>query len=97
MRIRYSGLANLNLRQAWHYILQDNPDNAKAVMERIEKAIGTLCEYPSLGKPGRLRGTREFFVGNAPFIVIYRSAKTELHILSVLHTSRKYPPLPPAS
>lgn len=91
MRVRYSNCANLNLRQAYYYIKQDSPLNAAVVMGRIEKAIETLCAYPALGKPGRLKGTREFVVGNAPFIVIYRPTKTELQILSVLHTSRKYP------
>jgi plasmid stabilization system protein ParE len=57
----------------------------------MEKAIITLCEYPSMGKSGRIDGTREFVVLNTPFIVAYRIAKRILQILSVLHTSKKYP------
>jgi addiction module RelE/StbE family toxin len=91
MRVRFTKLADADLNQAYDYIVRDNPSNARSVIERIEKAIITLCEYPSLGKSGRMDGTREFMVLNTPFIVVYRVEKHILQILSVLHTSKKYP------
>jgi plasmid stabilization system protein ParE len=79
------------MRQAFAYIANDSPQNAKAVIERIEQSINTLCVHPYLGRLGRVEGTQEFVIVRTPFIVVYRPHKTTLWILSVLHTSKKYP------
>jgi addiction module RelE/StbE family toxin len=92
MRVRFTKLANSDLNQGYDYIAQDNPSIAQIVIERIEKAIDTLRQYPAIGKNGRIEGTREFVVTNTPFILVYRVGKDVLQILSVLHASRKYPP-----
>jgi addiction module RelE/StbE family toxin len=94
MRVRFTKLANSDLNQAYDYIAQDNPSSARIVIERIEKAIDTLYQYPVIGKNGRVKGTREFVVPNTPFILVYRIEKDMLQILSVLHVSRKYPSSP---
>ena len=91
MRVRFTKLANEDLQQAYLYIVQESPESARDIIERIKKAINTLCQYSSLGKPGRIKGTREFVVSNTPFILVYRQKQGTLQILSVLHTSKKYP------
>ena len=88
---KYTKLAIQDVLQAYSYIAQNNPQNAKSVMERIEKGINTLCMYPHLGRPGRLEGTRELVITRTPFIVVYRPHKSDLWVLSVLHASKKYP------
>jgi toxin ParE1/3/4 len=91
MQVRFTKLANTDLNEAYDYIVEDNPSNARIIIERIEKAIETLCQYPAIGKNGRLKGTREFFVTNTPFVLVYRVKRDMLQIISVLHMSRKYP------
>ena len=91
MQVRYTRLAISDLSQAYGYIEADSPQNARAIGKRIEKSIDTLALYPLLGKQGRVEGTREFLVTGTPFIIIYRAKKDVLQILSILHTSRKYP------
>ena len=88
---KYTKLAVQDIRQAFTYIADDSPQSAKAVIERIEHGIDTLCVHPNLGRPGRVKGTREFVIVRTPFIVVYRPHKSTLWILSVLHTSKKYP------
>jgi toxin ParE1/3/4 len=90
MRVCFTKLANSDLNQAYDYIAQDNPSSARVVIERIEKAIETLCHYPAIGKNGRVKGTREFVVTNTPFVLVYRIEREALQIISVLHASRKY-------
>ena len=89
---KYTKLAIQDLQQAYEYIADDNPQNASAVIERIENGIKTLCVHPHLGRPGRVKGTREFVIARTPFIVVYRPHKSVLWVLSVLHTAKKYPP-----
>ena len=91
MQIRYTRLAVSDLIQAYDYIEADSPQNARAVIGRIEKSVETLASYPLLGKQGRVAETREFFVTGTPYFIIYRVKQNVLQILSILHTSRKYP------
>ena len=91
MQVRYTRLAVSDLIQAYDYIESDSPQNARSVIERIEKSVETLVSYPLLGKQGRVSETREFFVTGTSYIIIYRVKEDVLQILSILHTSRKYP------
>ena len=91
IEIRFTRLANEDLREAYGYISQDDPGSARRIIARIEKAVETLCRHTSPGRPGRVEGTREFIVPGTPFILVYRYRKRTLQILTVLHTSKKYP------
>ena len=91
MRVQYTRLAISDLTSAYNYIASDSLENARLIIARIEKSIETLVLYPLLGRKGRVADTREFVVVNTPFVVIYRVKGDILHILSILHTSKKYP------
>ena len=51
----------------------------------------TLAVYPSLGRVGRVRGTRELVVSGTPFVVVYRVRLDIVQVLRVLHHARKWP------
>ena len=91
MQIRYTRLAVSDLTHAYDYIEADNPQNARAVIGRIEKSVETIASYPLLGKLGRVAETREFYVTGTPYIIVYREIRDVLQILTILHTSRKHP------
>ena len=91
MRIRWTEGAVGNLEQVEEYIVQDNPPAAVATVRKIIDAAQMLADYPSLGKRGRERGTRELVVAGLPFIIIYAVYREELVIIRVLHTAMKYP------
>ncbi len=44
-----------------------------------------------MGRKGRVRGTHELVINSKPYIVPYRIKKSEIQVLSVYHTSRKWP------
>ena len=92
MRLRWTRLAERDLDEIAQYIGQDGPAAAaRVVLELIDQAEKLLPEYPAIGRPGRVLGTRELVVGNLPYIIAYRVRDRDLEILRVLHTSRAWP------
>ncbi len=50
-----------------------------------------LGDHPKIGRIGRVAGTYELVIPGIPYIVPYRIQNQEVQILSVFHTSRKWP------
>ncbi len=75
-------------------IAQDNPLAAADQDEEIERQVNMLLHQPKLGRPGRVRGTRELVIGRTPFIVIYRLLGTaRIEVLCLLHSAQQWPPV----
>ena len=91
MRMRWTEGADGNLDQIEEYIALENPAAALITVHKIIDSAQMLADYPTIGKRGRERGTRELVVAGLPYIVIYAVLREELIILRVLHTSMKYP------
>lgn len=91
MQVKWLRLALADLEEAAGYIAQSDPDAAKRIVARIWQATQILAEQPGIGRPGRVRGTRELLVSGTPYIVPYRVVGDAVQILRVLHTSRKWP------
>ncbi len=90
-KVKYTKLAIDDLNNSYDYIYKDSPTSAIKVIERIEIAIQKLVEFPELGKKGRVSGTYELYVVNTPFIIVYMVDDKFLKVISILHTSRKFP------
>ncbi len=91
-RVRWTKSASLDLDGIAEYIGQDSEAAAiRVILELIEQAESTLVKQPTIGRAGRLLGTRELVIGNLPYIIAYRVRDTDLEILRVLHTSRRWP------
>lgn len=71
------------------YIRSQDPITADRVAARIDQRIGFLLAHPLIGRPGRVRGTRELVV--APFIVAYEVTDELVVILAVLRGRRRWP------
>ncbi len=91
MRIRWTEPAATALGKIQDYIASENPRAAFEVAQRIRIAVSQLQEHPRVGRPGRVRGTYELVIHDLPYIVPYRIKNEEVQILSVYHTSRKWP------
>lgn len=72
-------------------------EHAKKIVARLLKSIKQLQEFPALGRPGRVSGTRELLIHQAPYIVVYREKELQVEILRVLHSSQKWPRSDPTS
>ena len=50
-RVRWTRLALADLRSAYEYVAERNPDVAAALLARIRRAVRKLSELPNVGRP----------------------------------------------
>jgi toxin ParE1/3/4 len=91
MPIRWLRAALRSLQQEAEYIAQDDPAAALRVVGRIGDAVHYLEDHASMGRAGRVPGTRELVVSGTPYIVPYRVHGQDVEILRVFHAARKWP------
>ena len=91
MRIRWTKRAIRSLASIHAYISRDSPDAAARVAAGILDATVRLERFAQSGRSGRTKGTRELVVPGLPYIIPYRIVDDVILILSVVHTSRKWP------
>jgi toxin ParE1/3/4 len=91
MQVRWLRKALRSLEQAHDFVAQESPESAIQLVLKIQAAVAQLETYPMMGRPGRVDGTKELVILGTPYLVIYRVKGQRLHILRVLHGSRKYP------
>ena len=91
MRVRWTEPAAKALEEIQGHIARDNPRAAYEVAQRIRVTTEFLEEHPKIGRWGRVADTFELVIPGIPYIVPYRIRNQEVQILSVFHTSRKWP------
>ncbi|MDR2902496.1 MAG: type II toxin-antitoxin system RelE/ParE family toxin [Lactobacillales bacterium] len=91
LQVKFTRLALKDLEDGHAYIYAENPPAAQQVITRIETALQKLQEYPYIGHKGRVDGTYELVVQDTPYIIVYAVDPERLKIVSILHTSRKFP------
>lgn len=91
MRVEWHPLARADLAELVAYIANDSPAAAYRIHADIRKQTEVLAIYPEIGRPGRVRGTRELVVTGTPYIAAYRFAGGVVTILSLLLGARLWP------
>jgi len=91
MRISWTQKAIVSLDSAVEYIATDSPAAVSRVAQKIWNSVQLLADQPSLGRPGRVAGTRELVISGLPYIVVYAEQDGMVAILRVMHTSLKWP------
>jgi addiction module RelE/StbE family toxin len=91
MEVKWLNKALRNIDEAAEYISRDDPQAAIIVVQRIKESVNLLRESPSLGRPGRVDGTKELVIDKTSYIVPYRICDNKVEILRVFHTSKKPP------
>jgi addiction module RelE/StbE family toxin len=91
LKIRLTRLAEADLEAVDRFIREDNPAAAARTVLRVLEAVDALREFPNLGGPGRVSGTRELVISGTPFIAVYSVRRNVLWLLRVLHATRKWP------
>ena len=89
MRVRWLRGALRNLHQAVDYITPDNRSAAIDVAERIIETATRLEQHPFMGRPGRLKATRELIVPGLPYVIRYRISKESVEILRIHHMAQR--------
>lgn len=91
MRVRWTQVAFTELNEIQSYIAKENPTAAKAVVRRIEQAVGRLERFPQMGAATEIPGTRIFPALPFPYLIFYSIEADELIIRNVRHASRRRP------
>ena len=89
MTIRWTPTALRDLGSLYDYVADDNVTAAAGIVEHVLDAIDALQRHPSLGRRGRLAGTRELIVNL--YIVAYRLHESVIELLGMIHGARRWP------
>lgn len=91
MKIKWSPLADRQLRHIEDFIAADNPAAAAQTVLTIIEAVERLVEFPASGRAGRVPHTRELVVQGTPYIVAYHMSDGLVDIAAVLRGAQKWP------
>ncbi|KGF67146.1 toxin Y4kP [Hoeflea sp. BAL378] len=89
--IRWTRRALGRLDHIGAWIARENPEAAARVISRIVAAADALSQRPAMGRPGRIKSTREFVLADISFIIAYRVTDSHVDILTVMHTAQQWP------
>jgi toxin ParE1/3/4 len=92
MIVEWSPQAIADLVALRAYIAEDNPAAAQRVaLHIIHNVEEFLADNPSIGRSGRVSGTRELVIPKTPYVVPYRVRNNRIEVLRVYHGARKWP------
>jgi len=94
VRVRWTRQAEQDRADIMSYIAADNVRAAIAMDELFGSAASRLADFPLLGKPGRIAGTREL-IAHESYRLIYEvdDAEKTVWVLALVHTARQWPPV----
>ncbi len=90
MTVKWTKVALVNLTEIARYIEQDNFERAKSFVQEIREKTNVLNEFPSIGRAGRVFGTRELII-HENYIIPYRMMDGNIEILRVHHVAKQWP------
>ena len=86
--IRWTPEASDQLEAAVTRLQEDNPTAAQKVAQAVVDRIEQLADFPGLGRPGEVKGTRELVC--SPYVVVYRSTDETVEILHIWHGAQDW-------
>jgi len=90
MTIVVAPQAGRDLREAYEYILKDNPIAADRVLAHIVEVIGMLASEAVTGRDVLLRDGRRVKTWPVPpYRIYYRVSWQELQVIRVYHQARR--------
>lgn len=94
MRVLWTLAARQDRIDIIDYIAIENPPAALGMDELFSEAATRLAEFPLIGKPGLIPGTREL-VPHQSYRLVYEpdEAGQTIWILTLVHTARQWPPV----
>lgn len=91
MRIEWLPIAERDRESQLAYIGDRHPWAAIDMGDAIEAAVRQLIDHPRMGRPGRVRDTRELVVSGTPYVIAYRVERDAVVILRLLHGAQQWP------
>jgi len=89
MTIRWTPTALRDLESLHAFVSEESPAAAAGTVALVVSGIDALRLHPSMGRKGRVKGTRELVV--TPYVVAYRAERGAIEVLAIVHGARKWP------
>ena len=89
-RLEWSAHASADLAAIDTWYAQFGESTAERVVSRILVAAQALRDHPFLGPEGIKPGTRHKVVGEYPYTIVFRIARSKIRVIRVLHQRRVY-------
>jgi toxin ParE1/3/4 len=91
LRVLWTIRASAQLEAAYDFVPEENVSAAEKQLDMIKQGVEQLANFPEMGRPGRVYGTRELIIQSTPYIVAYRLKGSVVEILALLHGARRWP------
>ena len=91
MRVRWTRPALGHLAVIQDYIAEDSPIAAYRIVRGIHAEVSRLVDFPAMGRPGRVAGTRELVVNKGRHVVAYRVRGQVVEVIAVIDARRQWP------
>jgi len=92
VKVRWTASARQDRIDIREHIAADNPRAAVRMDALFSDVVARLADYPDLGKPGLVPGTREL-VPHASYRLVYETDDQGVWVLALVHTARLWPPV----
>jgi toxin ParE1/3/4 len=89
--ILWSEEALADMLSIFEMILENSPQGALLVDDRVNEQVELLADFPLAGRGGRTEGTRELIIDRATCVVVYRVEGDAVRILRVIHGGQEWP------
>jgi addiction module RelE/StbE family toxin len=91
VKIQWTRGARADLNEIFDYLLLENPGAAPEVLDKIEQSAAYLADHPGMGRPGRVKSTRELIIPGLPWILPYLTGPDTITIVRVIHAAMQWP------
>jgi toxin ParE1/3/4 len=91
IELRWTDAAAADLEHIADYLFEQTPEHASRVIRTIYDAPAKLREFPGLGRPGRVDGTRELVLTSLPYLVVYGHTGDVIYLVRILHGAQRWP------
>lgn len=88
MNVRFTQKAQADLDQLYAFVSQENSTAASRLVTRLIELSWELADNPQEGRKTDVPGVHVLIVPRLSYLVFYRLAETEIHILHIRHMSR---------
>ena len=89
-QVRWTTPAGNDLLEITRFIRKDNPSAAISVAQTLFDAANSLDTFPTRGRLGKIRGTRELVISGLPYIIVYQIEMDAIQILHIYHGARNW-------
>lgn len=92
MRIIWAGPARREWAAHYRFYATRNPEAARRMQQLVMAGVDRLRDYPQIGRPGRVEGTRELIISGTPFLLVYDENPVRIEIVHVYHGRQDWQP-----